>query len=149
MPARAAKNTEFTKTELAKVSPPAAGYDVYHDSSVEGLVLLVYSSGGFRFYIYKKVDGKPVRLKVGKYPDMSVEVAEEKGAGPSRFYRPRRAPDVENGTEVERDICRRFVRCTTSTNMPCHHCTTWKETKASFNRYFIDWFGAPCRNYQS
>jgi len=78
-------------------------------------------------YIYKKVDGKPVRLKVGKYPDMSGK-CEEKGAGPSRFYRPRRAPDVENGTEVGGnslgDLFGHYID-----EYAMHHCTTWKETK--------------------
>ena len=142
MPARAAKTLNFTKTELAKVSPPAAGYDVYHDSSVEGLVLLVYSSGGFRFYIYKKVDGKPVRLKVGKYPDMSVEVARKKAqdllGSIARGERPMLKTEQKSAGISLGDLFGHYID-----EYAMHHCTTWKETKASFNRYFIDWFERP------
>jgi integrase len=138
MPAKSANTLNFTKTELAKVATPAAGYDVYHDTSVEGLVLLVYSTGGFRFYVYKKIDGKPVRIKVGKYPDMSVEAARKKAqdilGAIARGERPTSKPEQKPAGISLGHMFAHYI------DEYCkHHCTTWKATSANFNRYFADW----------
>jgi len=136
MPARPAKSLNFTKTELAKLMAPAARYAVYHDTAVEGLVLLVYWTGAFRFYVYKKVDGKPVRLKVGKYPDMSVESARKKAqellGSIARGERPTVKAQQKAGMSLG-DLFAHYI------DEYCrHHCTTWKATSENFKRYFAD-----------
>ena len=72
----------FTKAALEKIKPPikpkeAKGgvFDTYKDTKEKGLVLLVSHGGAKSFYLYKKVNGKPERIKLGSFPDMSVENA--------------------------------------------------------------------------
>lgn len=76
----------FTKPKLAGiVSPkPMPGrqtvYDTYHDDKEAGLVLLVTSGGSKTFYLSKKINGRPERIKLGKFPDLSVENARKAAA---------------------------------------------------------------------
>ncbi len=140
MPARSAKSMNFTKTELAKLKPPATGFSVYHDTAVEGLVILVYSTGGSRFYVYKKIEGKPTRIKIGKFPDISVEIARKKAQdllGSIARGEPIKKVEKETAISLEKLLAQYLGEYAT------HHCKTWKETRANFTRYFSDWLERP------
>jgi integrase len=138
MPAKSILRLNFTKTELAKLPIPDSGYVVNYDTTVEGLVLLVYATAAKRFYVYKKVDGKPTRIRIGKFPDISVELARKEaqqilGAiaqGEKPIARSRRK---EPTIQLD-DLLKRYI-----TEYAQHHCTTWQETEKSFRRCFRSW----------
>lgn len=66
----------FTIKSLNAISAPPKGKRVYYrDTVVKGLTLDVTSSGSKTFYLYKFIDGKPERIYLGKFPDLSVENA--------------------------------------------------------------------------
>jgi integrase len=81
----ATESVRFTKATLESLQPPskpddAKGgvYDTYRDSKEKGLVLIVSHGGAKTFYLYQKVQGKPQRIKLGAFPDLTVERAREK-----------------------------------------------------------------------
>lgn len=45
------------------------------DERTPGLQLAVYPSGVKTFMIYRKIDHTPERIKVGRYPDLTIEQA--------------------------------------------------------------------------
>ena len=47
----------------------------YYDSKSRGLVIDVTPNGVKTFRVYRKVQGKPERILVGRYPDVSIEQA--------------------------------------------------------------------------
>ncbi len=47
----------------------------YYDLKVAGLCICVTDSGSKTFYSYKKINNRPERIKIGKFPDMSIEQA--------------------------------------------------------------------------
>jgi integrase len=65
----------FNKTTIEKAHPPATGELVLKDPKTPGLVCRVRASGRRGFYIVKKHRGRPVKLKLGDFPAMSVENA--------------------------------------------------------------------------
>lgn len=69
----------FTQASLNSLSCPAdkKRMDV-HDSKCLGLIVTVFASGTKTFYVYKRVNGRPDRIKVGSYPNLSVERARKK-----------------------------------------------------------------------
>lgn len=78
----ATQRLNFTAKALEKIQPPtnpnskAGGiYDVYRDTRERGLTLMVSNGGAKTFYYYGKINGKPERIKLGKFPDMSIEKA--------------------------------------------------------------------------
>lgn len=65
----------FTKTKLAGLPTPVAGRTVYYDANTPGLILRITENGQRSFYFYRKVKGRPVRHRLGVFPEMSVEKA--------------------------------------------------------------------------
>lgn len=68
----------FTQDKLKKIIPPETGRDTYKDTGEKGLILLVSYGGSKIFYLYKKIKGKPYRIKIGDFADLSVIEAREK-----------------------------------------------------------------------
>lgn len=68
----------FTRNALLKITPPETGRDTYKDTGEKGLILLVSYGGSKIFYLYKKIKGKPYRMKIGAFPDLSVGEARDK-----------------------------------------------------------------------
>ncbi|MGZ8216897.1 tyrosine-type recombinase/integrase [Methylomagnum sp.] len=65
----------FTKKELEALPLPDKGRAYVHDGKVNGLVLQITPTGTKSFQAYRKVGGKPVRVTLGRYPDMTIEQA--------------------------------------------------------------------------
>jgi integrase len=71
----------FTKAALLAAKPAAKGKrDYYNDAREKGLVLAVTAAGSKTFYLYKRIEGRPERLLLGKFPDLSVENARKLAA---------------------------------------------------------------------
>jgi integrase len=68
----------FTKEALLKIVPPQTNRDTYYDTKERGLSLIVSYGGSKIFYLYKWIDNKPYRIKIGNFPDLSVPEAREK-----------------------------------------------------------------------
>ncbi len=70
------KRSNFTKTALAAVELPDAGKrTTYYDETVPKLALRVTAAGTKTFYIVKRVGTGMAWLKLGVFPDMTVELA--------------------------------------------------------------------------
>ena len=66
---------KFTKTAIKKLPLPAKKKATYHDTEITGFKLDISPAGTYTFYIYRKVDRKPERIKIGNFPTMTVEQA--------------------------------------------------------------------------
>ena len=64
----------FTIATLRELEPRASRYYVY-DYKVPHLALCVMPSGTRTFYIYRRVHGRPERIKLGRFPAMTLEQA--------------------------------------------------------------------------
>lgn len=130
---------EFTEDELDKLPIPESGWQYHHDhggkKSVKGLTLGVGSTGSKTFYLYRKIEGRPERIKIGPYPDLSIEKARDradelnreiaKGSNPAQSKRERRAEPTLGEAFAE------YLE---------RHCKVkgvkgWAEIKAQFDRY--------------
>ena len=68
----------FTQDKLLKLTPPEINRDIYKDTKEKGLILIVSYGSSKIFYFYKKIQGKPYRIKIGAFPDLSIGEAREK-----------------------------------------------------------------------
>ena len=75
----------FTKARLDSLSPPAQGRKRYHDTRCPGLILAI-TKGRKTFYLYKKVDCRPVEYKIGYYPELTIFQARTAAANASLMY---------------------------------------------------------------
>ncbi|OJW51793.1 MAG: recombinase XerD [Alphaproteobacteria bacterium 41-28] len=70
------KSFNFTKKSLDSLSLPKVGKRFYvYDTKVRGLEMMVTAQGSKSFKVYRKLNEKPIRVTLGKYPEMTVEQA--------------------------------------------------------------------------
>lgn len=68
----------FTKERIDSLPLPAKGKRAYcKDEKEAGLILDIRPSGSKTFYLYKKIDGKPERIFIGPYPDLTIYQARD------------------------------------------------------------------------
>ncbi len=66
----------FTKRAIEALKAPTASDRVYHYDAVQAnLALCVTTTGAKTFYRYGRAKGRPVRYRLGAWPDMTVENA--------------------------------------------------------------------------
>jgi integrase len=71
----------FTKKLLDKLPLPTNRQRAYfYDSMTRGLALAVSPAGKKVFILYRKVAGRPERITIGPYPDLSIEQARGRAA---------------------------------------------------------------------
>ena len=70
---------KFTKRKLDSLKP-ADKTITYHDTVTTGLKLSVSKAGTNTFFIYRKIKGRPERIKLGNFPSMTVEQARISGS---------------------------------------------------------------------
>lgn len=47
----------------------------YYDTKISGLGIMVFPSGTKTFFLYKRIEGKPDKVKLGRFPEVSLEYA--------------------------------------------------------------------------
>lgn len=71
----------FTKLTLDALQLPEKGKRAYYyDTKTRGLGIAFTSAGAKSFIVYRWVSGKPERVTLGRYPDMTIEQARGKAA---------------------------------------------------------------------
>lgn len=68
----------FTKAVLDAATSGGKRVVFIYDSRTRGLALCVTRNGAKTFYVYRRVDGVPKQIRIGPYPDLSIEQARRK-----------------------------------------------------------------------
>ena len=74
----AQEKVNFTKVVISAAVAPASGRAYLHDAREAGLVLQITAAGRKSFQLYKKHQGRPVRVTLGTWPEITVEQARKK-----------------------------------------------------------------------
>jgi len=70
------RKINFTKKAIEDLPLPTDAPKVrYHDTKTSCLGLMVYSSGRKVYIFYRKVEGRPEQMTIGRFPDMTIEQA--------------------------------------------------------------------------
>lgn len=76
----------FSRANILAIVPPGSGRQYYRDERTRALVLDVQASGTKTFQVYRKVDGKPTRISLGRYnPDLPDSREIPNGVDPLSF----------------------------------------------------------------
>jgi len=77
---RSNNRLNFTKKTIDAIPlPSTAGKRLYfYDTQIQGLELMVTHQGAKSFKVYRKLREIPIRVSIGKYPQMSIEEARRK-----------------------------------------------------------------------
>ncbi len=122
----------FTKAKIEGLPLPAKGWTYHYDLKVQGLGIGVGSTGKKSFILYRKINGIPERITLGRYPDLSIEQARgkaseinsaiAKGANPARIKRGEKTELTFN------DLFEEYLERHSKPNK-----RTWDEDKAKYD----------------
>lgn len=130
----------FTKRSIDVLPLPEVGKRLYvYDTKVRGLELMVTGHGSRSFKVYRKLNEKPVRVSLGKYPEMSIEQARAeaqkvitemiRGKNPNEEKKKLRAETTFG------EMFNLFIE-----NYAKHHKKTWQSDEKDVPRFLGRWF---------
>lgn len=124
----------FTVKALNKVAAPKTKKQIYHsDTQEKCLQLSVGKSGSKMFVFYKKVGGVPIRKKLERFPDMSIERARTEVATLKKLLASGENPfDTGNKSRAELTVEDLFVDYLE--NHAKQKAKTWQEIERTFAR---------------
>ena len=130
----------FTKKTLESLPLPLAGKRLYfYDTKVRGLELMVTDQGSKSFKVYRKYNGKPVRVTLGKYPEMTVEKARQEAQKVITTMLEGKNPNEEKkGLRSEMILGDMFTLFMERYSK--HHKKTWKTDEKDIPRFLGHWF---------
>ena len=142
---RTADRINFTKAAIEAIEAPTDRERIYvYDTRIPGLALAVFKSGAKVFYVYRKIDGMPERIKLTKWPEISIDEARRMtaqhlgsiatGVNPNEARRTRRGDPTLS--EAFEDFILRPTR--TKAKRP-KAARTVKEYRQQFNAYLKAW----------
>lgn len=134
-----AQKLAFTKTSLGKLIEQNAGRRVVvHDDRQPGLIAELREGGSLSFFLYRWHDGRPHRIRLGAFRDMTVEQARDRarkliadqvdGKDPAAIKRARR----EEATL--KDLFNHWME-----KYAKPHKRTWQEDQRQYDKLLAHW----------
>ncbi len=137
------KRINFTATSIAAVKPPKDSDRAFvYDVRTPGLALMITAAGARTFYRYQKVNGRPQRIKLGRFPDITVEQA--------RKLAQRAAADISEGLDPQAekraaraemkfgDLFKWFIK-----NHAKPHKRSWSKDQQRYDKHISKWKSRP------
>lgn len=136
---KARRKFAFTKKGLDKLPLPTNGQRAYfYDASTRGLAIAISPAGKKVFILYRKISGRPERVTIGPYPDLTIDQARGEAA--------RLNGAIARGENPASK--RRIVRAEATlgelfTTWLEHHAKpykkTWADDEGMFNKHLHSW----------
>jgi len=124
----------FTKAKIEALPLPKKGWTYHYDFKVQGLGIGVGSTGKRSFVLYRKINGIPERITLGKYPDLSIEQARGKASEiNSAIAKGANPAQVKRGEKAELTFNNLFKEYLDRHSKP--NKKTWDEDLSKFNTY--------------
>ncbi len=135
---RRPKRLPFTRPRLEKLPVPIDGREYHYDAHVPSLACCVTSAGSRTFYVYRKANGRPVRVRLGRVDELTVDDA--------RKLTLRIIGEIAEGKDPQAERIAKRGETTLGELFDYwleHHARphkrTWREDQKSFDRYLHGW----------
>ncbi len=130
----------FTKAALLRIDVPEEGRSYCYDSQVSGLGLMVFPSGTKTFFLYKRIGQRVEKIKLGRFPDLSIENARNKAHEQLAIIAGGKNPAIEkNKIRNEQTLGELFDLFFERHAIPHKKPSSCKADNDNFNRYFSNW----------
>lgn len=128
----------FTKKILETLSIPEKGKRIYYyDLKVRGLGISITGNGNKTFIVYRKINGKPERITIGRFPDLSIEnvrqQAETINSKIAQGFNPNEQTKQIKKEEIFDDFFKRYI---IEHSKP--HKKYWKDDQNMYRLYFSE-----------
>lgn len=129
----------FTKKAIESLSAsPKKQRLYYRDTKIRSLVLMVTDTGVKSFQVYRKMNGKPVRITLGRFPDLSVENARNKAMEANT-----QLTDGKNPNDEKRKLRQETTFGEIFQQYMTRHAKirakSWRNIQARYDMHLIQW----------
>ncbi len=124
----------FSVNRLRKLPVPDRGRVYHYDERTAGLCVCVTHTGTQTFYVYRKIDGRPQRMRLGKFPDVSIDAARKAASEFSGEIAAGRDPAAERKARRESPTLESLFSHWWETHSKPHK-KTWADDKRIFEKY--------------
>ena len=140
----ASEKINFTIANLNALTAPRSGRRNVYDTQVNGLLVSITPKGTMSFRVYRKLKGKPLRVTLGRFPDLKIEQARRlaklnlaliaEGVNPIEQKRLKRISGVTLSEVFEEYMKLRGNRLSDNTK---------SNYRTVMRKYFHDWLDKP------
>jgi integrase len=135
----------FSKQRLAELTPDSDKRRYVYDDKVNGLCLSITPMGTKSFLVYRKLHGRPLRVTLGRFPDMTVEQARRQALGTLAKLADGKNPIAEKRKRQRIDITLQQVFDTYLTVRKDLKPRTIEDYTKSLRQTCRDWLDKPLR----
>lgn len=128
-----ANRVSFTKSSLEAIAAPRSGRLSIRDDKVRGLFLRVTPTGAKSFCFYRKIDGRPKRVTLGEFPEVTIEQARKKAEALNA--NPREAAEIAEKRRQERQTATFGVLATYYLDHADSRLRTAKHARWQYDKY--------------
>lgn len=130
----------FTKAALGRLPVPPKGKRAYYrDEKEKGLQLAITSAGTKTFVLYKRIDGRPERVMLGHFPDISIENARKMAAAAkgeiAQGQNPQKAKRAIRDEMTFGDLFTEYMEKYSKV-----HKKSWKYDEREVPKFLTHWF---------
>ena len=134
------KHINFTKKSIdALPFPPKDKRYYFYDTKVQGLELMITHQGTKSFKVYRKVGSAPVRVSLGKYPQITVEEARRSAQTVIAEMISGKNPNQEK-KKVRQEITFGEMFLTFMERYSKLEKKSWKYDEREINKFLPHWF---------
>jgi integrase len=129
----------FTKQTLEKLSLSSNNSRAYfYDLKVRGLGVSITSKGTITFIVYRKISGKPERVTLGRYPDLSIENARNMALEVNSQFAQGKSP-AEEKRKAKAELRFQDVFAHYLEKHAKVHKKSWKNDEDQYKLYLARW----------
>jgi integrase len=134
------KNFNFTKKALDSLPLPESGKRLYvYDTKVRGLELMITEQGTKSFKVYRKLNEKPIRVTLGRYPQLTIENARREAQKILAELNSGKNPNEEK-KKLRAEITFGEMFAMYMERYSKQHKKTWKYDQSDVPRFLDHWF---------
>jgi len=138
------RSTEGTRVSLTMrrcailTCPAGKDRQYYHDTQMQALCLCVTAAGTRTFYVWRRVGGRGVRIKLGRFPGLSLDLARKEAQRINGEVAQGRDPQAARLTaRGEPTLGQLFAHFLERHAKP--HKKTWDEDQRQWDHYLARW----------
>jgi len=133
------KKFNFTIKDINGLPTPDKGKrEYYYDTKTQGLAICVTSTKNKTFFVYRKINGRPERIKLERFPGMTIEQARgranEINAAIAREENPAQIRRAKKEELTLGELFSKYLEFYAEV-----HKISWKEDERQFNCYLSSW----------
>ena len=129
----------FIKKTLEDLPSPEKGKrSYYYDTKIRGLGIALTGAGTKTFIVYRKIDGKPERVTLGKFPDLSIENARKMAEEVNSKIAQGKNPN-EQKRNIQQEISLGNIFDKYMNEYAKNHKKTWKGDLDIYRLYLSNW----------